>query len=58
MTITFVSQEEFDATVKRMEDRAKAVKAAERIVAKSKNKTLEAKIAAKRILAAAKRMEV
>lgn len=58
MTITYVSEEEFDATVQRMEARAKAVKAAKRLVAKAENGNLASKIAAHRILAAARSMEV
>ena len=52
----YITQEEFDATVKRLEARRKAVAKAERQLRAAK--TLDEKIAANRARAAAKNMEV
>ena len=56
MTVKFVDQAEFDATVKRLEERREAVRAAKR--QKAKARSLKEKIEAHRALTAARAREV
>ena len=56
MTVKFVDPAEFDATVKRLEERCKAVRVAKRQLAKARS--LKEKIEAHRALTAARAKEV